>query len=721
MPFNRAGRQSSHGKRTRSRRGVRVSARTSRWTQHPAPQIGVWLRAGLIVLAGAATYWNSLGGPFINDDHLSIVTNRQILRLWPLSSVLFPARELPVAGRPLVNISFAVNYAMGGLEVGGYHVVNIAIHLLCALVLFGVIRRTLSLACFKGRLAGRSDDIAFASALIWTLHPLQTETVDYLTQRTESMMALFYLLTLYSSIRASLSPPGTMWQMACVMSSALGMACKESMVTAPFMVLLYDRIFVFDSLKQAFRSRWRLYIGLVATWAELAALMVSGPRVHSTGFSTGISPWTYLLNQTVMIAQYLKRAIWPRSLVFDYGVPQPLTLGDVMPYALLIVLLLLLTIVALVRQPRLGFLGAWFFMTLAPTSSVVPIATEVGAERRMYLPLAALVVLAVISASLLWNRLGRTGAARPELVPKKAAVAFAMTVLTVTSATLAAGTVRRNREYASREALARTTLERWPQPRAHRMLAAALLDTGHREEAIRHLRVAIPDDHHAYYSLGLELFNEGKLDEAIQLLAEFIRLEPALLEVISARETIGLALQKQGKLDEAADQFRTILTMTPGYADAHRRLADAFFAQQKYEEASVEYREFLKSRPRDFNALTNLGISQAATGHTDEALRWFRLAADIEPQNSAAHRNLANTFLTGREFGQAAVHAQQALSLNPRDPVAHDILGLALASGGKLDEAIEQFQRALQLDPNDAEARDNLTMVQRAKGASAEK
>src|SRR2546422_6346350 len=122
-----------------------------------------------------------------------------------------------------------------------------------------------------------------------------------------------------------------------------------------------DAIFAVDSLKEAVRSRWRLYAGLAATWLGLAALMWSGPRVHSAGFSTDVHPWTYLLNQTVMISEYLHLAVWPRSLVLNYGLPLPLSLGDVMLYAVFVGVLLLMTIAALFWQPTLGFLGVWVF------------------------------------------------------------------------------------------------------------------------------------------------------------------------------------------------------------------------------------------------------------------------------------------------------------------------------------------------------------------------
>src|SRR5262249_11699858 len=148
-------------------------------------------------------------------------------------------------------------------------------------------------------------------------HPLNTEVDDYITQRTESMMALFYLLTLYaaawaSNVRPKSDAAGNMawvtrtWSGIAIVACALGMGSKESMVTAPVMVVLYDRVFVFDSMKKAVRARWPLYAGLAATWIVLVAVNWSGSRIHSAGFSTGVSVWTYLLNQSAMIVRYLR-------------------------------------------------------------------------------------------------------------------------------------------------------------------------------------------------------------------------------------------------------------------------------------------------------------------------------------------------------------------------------------------------------------------------------
>ena len=154
-----------------------------------------------LALAGSVAYVNSLRQPFLFDDMAAIVDNQEIRQLSDVR-VLLPERERPVAGRPLVNLTFAVNYALGGLDVVGYHAGNVAIHILCGLLLFAVVRDTLGLPRLPGALGRRAAPIAFAAALLWMLHPLNTEVVTYVTQRTESMMALFYLLTVYASLRA---------------------------------------------------------------------------------------------------------------------------------------------------------------------------------------------------------------------------------------------------------------------------------------------------------------------------------------------------------------------------------------------------------------------------------------------------------------------------------------------------------------------------------------
>ena len=678
----------------------------------PPPELsrrGVWLRAALLVLAGAAVYANALAGPFVLDDQDTIVVNQQIRQLWPPSVVLFPALELPVAGRPVVNVSFALNYAVGGLDVRGYHLVNIAIHIACALLLFGIVGRTLNLPSLRDRFGTRSTDLAFAVALIWLVHPLLTDAVDYLTQRTELMLGFFYLLTLYASIRGHGDPK---WRAVAVVACVLGMASKESMVTAPLMIVAYDRVFVFNTWKETWQRRVQFYIPLAATWMVLAALVWSGPRFRSAGFSSGVSPWVYLLNQAQMIVRYLRLAIWPRGLAVDYGPPRALTLVDAAPYGTLVLILVALTIWALVRKPKIGFLGLWFFATLSPTSSIIPIATEVGAERRMYLPLVAVVVLAVVGLAWVLERYAVPTTTR------RAHVA-GLVALGVVAVALAAGTALRNREYASAISLARTNVERWPTPRAQTSLGITLVAARQYEEGINELEKALAADPSAHYPLGVALFQEGKLDEAVVHLREFLAHESSRLEVPAAHQLIGTALKAQRKYTEAEQEFRQVLEMAPSNGDAHGLLAETLVRQQKFDEAVVHLQRFLAYRPNDISAAMQLGIAYVALGRQDDAIVQFRHIVELVPRDAAAHRNLARSLLEKRAFDEAEPHARQAVSLRPDDAIAHDELGLALAGQGKLDEAIGELRRSLQIDPNDAEVRAHLAAVVAAKGGSA--
>ena len=166
------------------------------------------LAIALLVAVGVAAYWNGLRAPFVWDDETAIVTNQTIRTVLPLSDSLSPPLETPMAGRPIANLSLALNYAMGGLDETGYHCWNLGVLIASALLLFGIVRRTLAeSAATSGsrrtfRKAGGAEAVALVSALVWLVHPLLSETVEYVTQRTESMMGLFFLLTLYAAIRA---------------------------------------------------------------------------------------------------------------------------------------------------------------------------------------------------------------------------------------------------------------------------------------------------------------------------------------------------------------------------------------------------------------------------------------------------------------------------------------------------------------------------------------
>jgi tetratricopeptide (TPR) repeat protein len=550
----------------------------------------------------------------------------------------------------------------------------------------------------RERWGDRATEAAFAASLIWAVHPLNSEVVNYVTQRTESMMALCYLLTIYASLRA-LGAHGGRWTAVAIICCFLGMASKESMATAPLMVMLVDRVFVFPSWAEAFRRRKWLYAGLSATWALLFVLLLTGPRIYSAGFGTNVGVWTYLLNQTRMIVRYLWLVVWPLPLVVYYGFPPPVTLVEVLPQALLVSALALATLAAFRYRPHLAFLGAWFFITLAPSSSIVPIATEVGAERRMYLPL-----LAIITGIVAWLVPAAAGASR--LKPRYRHAVLAVIVLLLAGATFA-----RNREYESALRLAEVTLERWPSGVAHHMLGEQLIVAGRSDEAIAHLREALATAPRAHYSLGAELLRRGQTTEGIAQLQAFIAREPLLLEVPAAHVLLARAYTQQGNWTDAAAQAREAIRKAPGNPDGYAVLADVLMKLESFGDAVKAYNAYLRLRPGHADGWTSMGVALAATQQNDAAVDAFRRTVDLTPRSGEAHRNLATALLDANRPNEAAAAARLAIELRPRDPVPYDLLGQALAREGNYEEARAALERAVAADPANIEAQQHLAQI----------
>jgi tetratricopeptide (TPR) repeat protein len=680
--------------------------------------------AALIVVTGILTYANSIGGPFIFDDLTAIEQNDTIRQSWHHSNAFFPPRQTPVGGRPVVNLSFALNYGLGGLDVVGYHVWNIAVHVACALVLFGIVRRTLLGPRLRNQFLDSANGIAAVSALVWMVHPLLTESVDYVTQRTESMMGLCLLLTLYCAIRARRTIHARRWQTASVLACALGMACKESMAIAPLVVILYDRAFERDSMRDIFRSGGLYYAALAATWIELtlsprfsvasreiasAAPASLGPPSYSLlDLPSEVGPRTYALNQLEVITQYLRLAAWPRALVIDYGMPRPVAFSDVIPYAFVVGSLIIAAAVAWVRWPRVGFLCVVFVLALAPTSSILPSVTEVGAERRMYVALAALAVLTVIAGHSVLRRQS-ADLQKPPLMPVGGILAAAVVV------SLATRTHYRNVDYATPVLLWRTTVAERPNGRARNTLGILLLREGAHDEAMRNLREAARDYPPAHFILGAELSAAGELDAGVAELRQFITLLPRHSFVPGAEALISRILVTQGKLAEATAFYERALARDPSNADVRGQLADVLFAQNRFDEAIPNYRALLASRPQSAAALNNLGVALAAVGRLDQAIASFEHGVQVDPQSPFLHRYLAQAFLEQGKAHEAELAARDAAGLAPGDPDVHVLLGMALGSEGELEGATDEFRRALQIQPSNSHARDGLARVLRQK------
>ncbi len=591
-----------------------------------------WL--GIVVVTfGILAFYNSFDGAFVMDDTGHIVNNDRIRSLTPLNR-FFGLR------RPVVAFSLASNFAVNGLDTWGYHLVNVSVHILAALVLFGILRRTLR---FKsaGPFDGISSDlIAFVVSLLWVVHPLQTQSVTYLIQRGESMMGLFYLLVIYCTIRSSKVQYPWGWYIAAIVSSVLALGCKGVAVTAPFLAFLYDRTFLAGSFKEALVERKSLYIGLIATWSMIAVggllVIFDSSRRANVGFGyKGVSWIEYLTTQPKILLHYLKLTFWPDILCLDYAWPVEHNMVVIGLTSAVVLAFSIVTIFALRFEPLVGYFAAWFFVILSPTSSFIPIK-DMAVEHRMYLPLAGLLLIAVISARHIL-----------ELLRKKAHFNLAtgrivsLILVIATVGLLSYRTYLRNRDYENEVTMWRSVVRIAPHnERAQQNLGRGLSVRGELDEALRHLRVALrlnPDHVNAHINIGNVYSKQGEPDRAIPHYRRATQINPNLPY---AYNNLGTLYQKMKDIDQAIHFYKKALKIKPNYADAHYNIAMALAQTDKLDESIEHFRRAIQARPLYVIAHVKLGVVLSMQGDTEAALAVFYHVLKLDPENEKAREML---------------------------------------------------------------------------------
>lgn len=588
-----------------SSEGRTAMSQAGRFVAHAAPRTAAraptathprspgWLAPAAIAAAAGIAYHNSFSGPFVFDDLDSIVENPSIRQLWP------PFDVLAGTSRPVVAVTLAANYALGGLAVHGYHAVNLAIHLLAALTLLAILRRTFAGPRLGERYGSVSNGLALAAAALWVVHPLNTQAVAYVIQRAESLAGLLYLLTLYGTIRgASSVRHAGPWYALAATSCALGAATKPLVVSAPIVVLLYDRFFLADSFRAALRRRGALYGALAASWGLMMGLAVVAPDSAAGFHLERVSPLAYAATQPGVVWHYLRLALWPDPLVLDYGWPLAKDAAGIVLPALALMGIAGAALREALRLRPIGFVCLWFLLVLAPSSSVFPIH-DPAFEHRMYLPLVAPVVLTVVAGHELLARRGRF---------RKATTALA--ILGV-----AAGcglTIRRNRDYRSEIAIWSDVVAKRPgNARGHNNLGRALLRVHDTGGAMPHLRNAVrlaPDYPEAHNNLGAALAERNRLEEAIVEFRDALTLKPELVE---ARKNLARAFLRQSRFSESIGQYQALLRLQPSNAPAWEGLGDAFSGARNFEEAIRSYREAVRLDSGLAVAHNNLGLALA--------------------------------------------------------------------------------------------------------------
>ena len=643
-----------------------------------APLPTPWCSWLLVLAAGAFAWWGVFGCDFKFDD-LPAITGNDALLAGDWWTAAFGERHQPLSNRPLACLSLCLDFVWAGSGPRGPHAMNVLLHLGNALLLVALARRALLATNLGGRFtpsaAGR---LALAIALLWVVHPLATDAVAYATQRSTLLASGCLLLALLATLRAHASPgTGARWRSAAVLALAAGMASKEEMVVGPLLVLGFERAFLLPDWRTTWhRPAWLL--GLAASWLVLVACVALGPANSTVGYHTRLetTAWQWLLTQAPVVLGYLQLAAWPSPLrgAYDGGVvtgPGPV----VLPGALVLALLAL-SVWCWRRRPWWGWLGALFFLWLAPTSSVLPIVTEIVAERRAYLPMLRVLVAAVFGVRWLLSRL------RPHAARAAGVAAVGGAVLA-----LALATRQHVPSYADQRSFWQHAYDH-RDPASRTMLAAQILGNqgsmlfgqGRVDEAATLFDLAMQCDHATYVERthwAASLQQRGRHADAVKALEQAIAEDPAWAE---SHGTLGTCLlmeferSPQGpgdaRLQRAVASLERAVQLEPRRVAFWYSLAGAYERQQRAEPAVEAYRRatmlpYQRIEPfigRD-RLLRRLGRAGEATAMWQELLRARSADVDLRLRAAGAVAQAGD-----REFAVAML--REVLTLSPSHPAA---------------------------------------------------
>ncbi|MFZ4439370.1 MAG: tetratricopeptide repeat protein [Syntrophales bacterium] len=686
----------------KKRDGVAVAPRMTVASHSPSSSLLGWaavffhkpvVHLLFIVVLGFLIYSNTFHGPFVFDDEIAIVENSGIKDLGNYSS--------PLSGnRSIGFLTFALNYKLHGLHVTGYHVVNLLIHLINALLVYG-----LSVLTFRtpygyehfqegavSGSAGVSRWLPMFVALLFVSHPVQTQAVTYIVQRFASLATLFYLASLVMYLKARESGPsgkaGYAFYAASILAAILAMRTKEISFTLPVVIILYELMFFKKEIKRRVLYLFPFLLTLsiiplsLMGWngstADTSVIDELSKATRTAGVDS-VSRWDYLNTQFRVIITYLRLLVFPVNQNLDYDYPIYRSFFDpaVLLSFLFLLALFVLGVYMFYKSKSCGKEGGegfylrvvsfgifWFFVTLSVESSIIPIKDVIN-EHRLYLSsvgffMASMAVIALMRAKLA----GQTRVFEQVFIP----------VLVMAVLGLSLSAYARNRVWQD-------GITFW-------------------EDVLK----KSPNKVRAYHNLGLMYAaqsSKDRLEKAITLYQEAIKREP---DHVEAHNNLGMAYYEQGRFDDAIKEISAASKLRPGYADAHNNLGLIYFGQGRFDEALQEYQTAIKYRSDFAKAYNNLAILCQRQNRQDDAFQAIQAAIKYNPEYAEARNTLGVLYLKQGRFDDAIVEIKKAITCKPDYTDAYFNLGAAYRKMGKLADAEIQFQTVLKIDPSNEDA-----------------
>ena len=632
--------------------------------------------AVLLPLVTIALYWPATGFDFVNyDDPLYVTANPQIQAGLTWEGLAWAFGRVHGEGtywHPLTWVSHMIDCQLYGLKPWGHHLTSVLLHAANAALVFLVFRRMTGAYWRCVLLAG-----------IFALHPVQVDSVAWVTERKNLLSAFFWLLTIWAYVRyargrmqnpaAPTPQPASRFTfhvsrfyLLSLCFFALGLMCKPILVTLPFVLLLLDywplgRMQKAEGRMQSGEAsgthhaprtthhapRFTFHVSLLVEKVPFFVLAAASSAItilahRGLGMLDSASrlPWDLRLeNALVSYGRYLAKAFWPCRLAVFYPLPAAWPMWEVVACGLILLAISGLALGTARTRPCLLVGWLWLLGVLVPSSGVIQAGAQAMADRFMYVPVIGVIVAAI------WGIHGLAKGGRHQQVALSVAGSVVMVLCTV---------------------LTRQQLGHWKDS----------------ETLFRHAVEVTENNYVAHDNLGTVLGQRGQMDEAIRQFQEAVRLKP---DHANAHCNLGIAFQKTGQTDEAIRQFQEAIRLKPDHANAH----------------------------------CNLGIALEKKGQMDEAMRQFQEAIRLEPRHVDAHNNLGVNLGKRGQLDAAIIQLQETIRLRPDHAEAHNNLGTAFLQQGRTDEAIAQYQEALRLRPDYAEARSNLTRAQGMKSSPA--
>ncbi|MGH9351745.1 MAG: tetratricopeptide repeat protein [Terriglobia bacterium] len=628
-------------------------------------RFSTWSNVSLIAMliaAAALPYLNGLLNGFVYDDQTQVLNNPYILNFHHLRQIFSSSAwsYMGQAGatnyyRPLMTFGYLLCYQVFGKVAFGYHLVNLVLHIAVVCALFG-----LTLALFGRR------RIAFVAALIFALHPVHTESVDWIAGVTDLEVTLFCLLAFWFFIKAA-RPGGKRaagWILAMAASFILALLSKEQALMLPLLATLYEHGVREDRAGTAWKQKaarygllWLLSAAYIA--ARVRALGAFAPVVYKSRV-----PWAQaFLSAPALAGHYILKLFWPWYLCAFYVFHQSTRIFDPRVVAGLAALAALgLAFAALWRQARTASFGIiWFLVMLAPVLNARWLAANVFAERYLYLPSVGFCWVIAFCAFLLWEWLRFRRASLRQILAASGALLLALCAIRIFA---------RNRDWRDDVRLYTRTLSQQPD-------AAPILN-----------------------NLGTVYWARGAADQAAREWQKAYRVQPTLVPVL---DNLGLYYSKGGDYSRAVRDFERAVRLNPAYAQAHLHLGLAYEKMGHHEAARQQLRAAVALAPLSAEAHRDLGKFYLEAGQDLQAAEQFRESVRCAPGVEALD-DLGKIYLRHNRTAEAGLEFQGALALNRFDSVAHFNLGAIAAAAGRDDAAEKEYRAGLETDPKNADA-----------------